>query len=81
MKELERSIVSNNPEMIDVVIVEEMFFLYLLSNLPEAFEFSRSILRKLCSSFSAKMIDIVFDKVVRSRIRDNESDIPAQGLD
>ena len=81
MKELERSSVSNNPEMVDLIIVEEIFSLYLLSNSPETFKFSRSALRKLFSTFSAKMIDIVFDKVVRPPIKDNESNIPAQGLD
>ena len=40
-----------------MVIAEEMFFLHFFSDLPEAFEFSRSILRKLCSSFSSKRID------------------------
>ena len=48
--------------MIDVVIVAEMCFLHLLSDLTEAFGFvSRSI---LCSSFSAKKIDNAFDKLV-----------------
>ena len=47
MEELEKSGVSNNPEMVDVVIVEEFFFHHLLSDSPETFEFSRSKLRKL----------------------------------
>ena len=81
MEELEKSSVSNNPEMVDVVVVEEMFFLFLLSNSPETFEFSRSVLRKVCSSFSAKMIDNVFDKVVTPSVKDNERDIPTRGLD
>ena len=75
MEELEKSNISNNPEMVDVVIVEEMFFLYLLPNSPETFEFSRSILRTLCSSFSAKMIDNVFEKVVTPSIKDNEREV------
>ena len=59
MKELEKkSSVFNNPEMVDVVIAEEMFFLHLLSHLPETLEFDRSILRKLCFSFSAKRMII-----------------------
>ena len=58
-----------------------MFSLHLLSDLPEAFEFSRSILRKLCSSFSSKGIDNVFDKAVTPSIKDNERDIRAKGLD
>ena len=37
MKELEKSIVLHNPKMIDVVIIEGMFFLHLLSDLPEKF--------------------------------------------
>ena len=44
MEELEKSSILNNPEMVDVVVVEEMFFLPLLSNSPKTFEFSRSIL-------------------------------------
>ena len=80
MKELEMSIVLNNPEMVDVVIVDGMLF--LLSDLPETIGFvSRFILRKLCPSFSAKRIDIVFDKKVTPSIKDNERDIRAQGLD
>ena len=64
MKELEKSSVLNNPEMVDMVTVDGMFFLHLLSDLPETFGFvSKSILRKLCSSFSAKRIDIAFDKI------------------
>ena len=35
IKELEKSIVSDNPEMIDVVITEVLFFLHLPSSLPE----------------------------------------------
>ena len=55
MKELEKkSSVLNNPEMVDVVIAEEMFFLHLLSHLPETLEFNRSILRKLCFFFLPK---------------------------
>ena len=50
MKELEKPIVLNNPEMADVVIIEGMFFLRLLSDLLETFGFVRSILRKLCFS-------------------------------
>ena len=81
MKELEKLSVVNHPEMVDVVIAEEMSFLHLLSDLPETFEFTRSILRKLCSSFSAKRIDNVFDRVVAPSIKDNEHDIQAQGFD
>ena len=81
MKELEKSRVLNHPEMVDVVTADGMFSLHLLSNLPETSELSRSILRKLCSSFSAKRIDNVFDKVVTPSIKDNERDIQAQGFD
>ena len=55
----------NNPEMVDVLTVDGMFFFHLLSDLPETFGFvSRYVLRKLCSSFSAKRIDIAFDEIV-----------------
>ena len=40
MKELES--VVNIPEMVDVVIAEEMFFLQLLPDLPETFQFRTS---------------------------------------
>ena len=46
MKELEKSCVLNHVEMVDVGIVEEMFFLHLLSDLPETVEFTRSKLKK-----------------------------------
>ena len=76
-EELEKLSILNNPEMADAVIAEGMFFLHLLYSLPETFEFvSRSILRKLCSSFFAKRIDKVFDKVVTLPIKYNE-----RGLD
>ena len=75
MEELEKLSILNNPAIVDLVIVEEMFFLQLLSDSSETFECSRSILRKLCCSFSAKRIDIVFDKIVAPSIRDNERDI------
>ena len=82
MKELGKSSVLNNPEMVDVVIFDGIFFLHLLSDLPETFGFvSRSILRKLCSSFSAKRIDVVFDKIVTPSIINNERDIRVQSLD
>ena len=59
-----------------------MFFLHLLSDLPETFGFvSRSILRKLCFSCPAKRNDNVFDKEVTSSIKDNERHNPPQGLD
>ena len=74
MEELEKSSVSNNPEMTDAVITAQMFFLYHFSNTPETIKFSRFILRKLCSSFSAKRIDNVFGKVVTPSIKDNESE-------
>ena len=49
-KKLEKSSVLNNPEMVDVVIVEGIFFLDLLPDLPETIGLiSRSILRKLFS--------------------------------
>ena len=67
--------------MVDVAIVEEMFFLHLLCYSPETFKFSRFILRKLCSSFSANRIEYVFCKVVTPPIKDNERDIQAQDLD
>ena len=81
MKELEKSSVLNNPEMV-VVIGEGMFFFHLRSDLPEIFGFvSRSILRKLCSDICVKQIDNVFDKVEAPPIKDNERNIRAQGFD
>ena len=57
MKELEKSSVLNNTEMVQVVIIEGMFLLRLRSDLPETCGFvSRSILRKLCSSFSGNKL-------------------------
>ena len=82
MKKLEKSSVLNNPKIVDVVLANGMFFLHLHSDLPEIFGLARrSILRKLCSSFSSKRIDTVFDKTVTPSIKDKERDIRAQGLD
>ena len=76
-----KSSVLNNPEIVGVVIVDGMLFLDLLFDLPKTFGFvSRFILRKLCSSFSAKRIDIVFDKILTPSIKNNQRGIPAQDL-
>ena len=49
-KKLEKSSVLKNPEMVDVVIVEVIFFVDLLPDLPETIGLiSRSMLRKLFS--------------------------------
>ena len=80
MEEREKSIVLNNPGMVDVVFVEEMFFLHLHSDLPKTFELSRSILRKLWSSFCSKRIDNALGKRVRPSIKDTERHVRAQGL-
>ena len=45
-----------------MVIAERMFFLHLLSDLPETFG-------KLCTSSPAKRIDNVFDKVVNRQLK------------
>ena len=50
MKELEKSIVLNNPELVDVVIVEGMLFL----DLPETCGFVRSSILKSILLFSQK---------------------------
>ena len=68
---MKNSSVLNNPEMVDVVIVNGMFFLNHLPDSTETLGFAgTSILRKLCSSFSAKKIDIVFDN---NTITDNNT--------
>ena len=52
MKELEKSSILSNPQSNDVAIVAGMFFLHLLSNLPETFgAVSKAIFKNLCSSF------------------------------
>ena len=62
------------------LLLRECFSFHLLLDLPKTFGFvNRSILRNLCSSFSAKRIDYVFDKIVTPSIKDNERDIRAQG--
>ena len=92
MKEPEKSLVlnhrenigkssGNHQEMVDVGIAEEMFFLHLLSDLPETVEFTRSKLKKNCFSFTVKRINNVFDKLITPLIKNNERDIRAQGLD
>ena len=79
IKELEKSSVLNNSEIVDVVIDGEIFFLHLIFDLPEIFEFSRSILRKLCSSFSTKRVEISFGKVVATSIKFLDEEIISKG--
>ena len=65
MKKLENSNILCNMELADVLIVDGKFLLLLLSDLPERNyqEIDRFISRIICSSFSSKMIDNVFDEI------------------
>ena len=64
------------------LLLRECFSSISILILSETFGFvSRSTLRKLCSFFSARRIDNVFDKVVTSSIKNNERDIRLQGVD
>ena len=57
-------------------------WLLLMECFPSIYGFvSRSILRQLCSSFSAKRIDILFEKIVTPSIKENKHDFRAQSLD
>lgn len=72
IKELEKSGVLNNLEMVDVVSADEMFFFCIsfpiyLKHLALLVD----LYCTLCSSFSVKRIDLAFDTIVIPPIKDN----------
>ena len=73
-KLLRESVTSADPTYTDVHVVDGNFYLYLLVDLPITFGgVSRKILSKLCAMKSMR-IDIVFDQIQVSSIKDYERD-------
>ena len=79
MKELEKRAMTSYPELIDNVIVDGMFFLHTLPELPSIYgAVSKFILKRLCR-FDTPRIDMVFDKIASPSIKDCERDNRAVG--
>ena len=71
--------VSRHPVTVHVLIIDGMFFLHLLQDLPETYgSISRFILKRICT-LRASRIDVVFDKFVTPSIKDSERDHRAHG--
>ena len=78
MHELEKSTAINDPVTIDVVIVDGLFFLHLLPDLPETFgSVSKFILKRLCSLSHNR----VFGRTITPSIKDIERGSRARGMD
>ena len=72
--ELASKIPEDSPSYVDITIVDGMFFLHLLKDLPATFgNCARVILAKLCAINSSR-IEIVFDKIIRPSIKDCQRD-------
>lgn len=72
IKELEKSGVLNNLEMVDVVIADEMcFFCISFPIYLKHLALLVDLYCVLCSSFSVKRIDLAFDTIVIPPIKDN----------
>lgn len=78
---LEKRIKSHSPSSIDCSIIDGMFFLHLLGDLPVSFgKIAAHILKKLCNQRSAR-IDIIFDRTISPSIKDSERDRRASDQD
>ena len=73
LTELESRVESEASTKIDAAVVDGMFFLQLLVDLPKNFkQIAIYLLRKMFNSFNCKNIYLVFDKVVSPSIKDLE---------
>ena len=71
-KELESRIKTDDPPYIDASIIDGMFFLHLLVELPGTFGLiSKHIFKRLCN-FKGKQIHVAFDKIFSPSIKDCE---------
>ena len=76
---LEAKVKSFPPKTIDVLIIDGFFFLHQLSNssLPKTFgKVVRELLVKLCRT-QAKIIHLIFDRILTPSIKDVERDLRA----
>ena len=63
-KELETRAISEAPSNIDNLVIDGMFFLRLLKELPETFGLlAKSILKKVYAVSNAHRIDLIFDNL------------------
>ena len=73
LTELESRVKLEAPIKIDAAVVNKMFFLHLLVDLPKTFkQIAIYLLRKMFNSFNCKNIHQVFDKVFSPSIKDLE---------
>ena len=71
LTELESRVKSEATTEIDAAVVDGMFFLRRLVNLPKTFKrIAIYLLRKMLNCFNCKNIHLVFDKVVSLSIKD-----------
>ncbi|KAK6168761.1 hypothetical protein SNE40_019944 [Patella caerulea] len=81
LKALESRIESHEPKWIDCTVIDGMFFLHLLGDLPATFgAVARYILVKICN-VSSQEIHVVFDRIEKPSIKDIERDRRAGSLD
>ena len=75
LKEFETQVISKTPSNIDSLVIDGMFFLQLLKELPETFGLLvKSVLKKVCAVINAYRKDLIFDKTILSSIKDCERD-------
>ena len=74
LQELEKRVKSTSPSHIDVTIIDAMFFLHLLFDLPQTFgQIATVILKRVCN-VKSRVIHLVFDEVISPSIKDCERD-------
>ena len=75
LHELEAQVKSTPPSKIDTTIIDGMFFLHLLVDLPSSFgQVAMHILKRVCSS-NSNTIHLVFDKTQSPSIKDCERNL------
>ena len=71
LKELETQVMSETSSNIDSLVIDDMFFLRLLKELPETFgRLAKSILKEVCAVSNAHRIDLIFDKTIFMTMRE-----------
>ena len=69
LNELESRVKSINPQHVDVTIIDGMFFLHLLVNLPATFGAVTTFILKCICSCRVNMIHFVTDKITKPSIK------------
>ena len=74
-KELETRVISEAPSNVNTLVIDGMFFLWLLKELSGAFGLlAKSILKKVRAVSNAHRIDLIFHKTILPSIKDCEKD-------